>query len=98
MNLLRSIGRAVGVLVVGVLPAAMSTTHAAEQPADLVVLQGKILTVDAQFTVAEAVAIRDGVFVHVGTNAEVRKLVGDKTRVIDAQGRTVVPGLIESHV
>src|SRR5262249_25791171 len=47
---------------------------------------------------AEAVAIRDGLFVLVGPNAEVRKLVGDKTRVIDAQGKTVVPGLIESHV
>jgi predicted amidohydrolase YtcJ len=72
--------------------------RAAGQPADLVVRNGKILTVDTTFSTAEAVAIRDGVIVRVGSNAEVRKLVGDRTRVIDAQGKTVIPGLIESHV
>lgn len=55
-------------------------------------------TVDAKFTTAEAVAIRDGVFVKVGTDAEIKPLIGDKTRVIDARGKTVIPGLIESHV
>jgi predicted amidohydrolase YtcJ len=73
-------------------------TRAADPPADVVVRNGKILTVDARFSTAEAVAIRDGVFVRVGSNAEVQKLVGEKTRVIDAKGMTVVPGLIESHV
>jgi predicted amidohydrolase YtcJ len=71
---------------------------AAQGPADLVVLNGKVLTVDAKFTTAEAVAIRDGVFLVVGSNADARKLVAEKTRVIDAAGKTVVPGLIESHV
>jgi len=73
-------------------------TWAAPAPADLVVLNGKVLTVDAGFRVAEAAAIRDGVFVRVGTSAQVRALVGPKTRVIDAGGRTVIPGLIDSHV
>ena len=67
-------------------------------PADLVVTGGKVLTVDAGFRVAEAVAIRDGVFVLVGTNAQARALVGPQTRVIDAGGKTVIPGLIDSHV
>ncbi|MGH9339495.1 MAG: amidohydrolase [Acidobacteriota bacterium] len=71
---------------------------AQEAPADLVVLNGKILTVDSQFSQAEAAAVRDGVFVAVGSNADIRRLVGDGTRVIDAQGRTVIPGLIETHV
>src|SRR5688572_3819639 len=70
----------------------------AKAPADLVIRNGKILTLDAKSSTVEAVAIRDGVFVLVGSNAEIQKLVGAKTRVIDAQGRTVVPGLIESHV
>ncbi|HYV27966.1 MAG TPA: amidohydrolase [Candidatus Eisenbacteria bacterium] len=70
----------------------------AEPPADLVVLNGKIVTVDPRFSIVEAAAIRDGRFVAVGPNAEVKKLTGDRTRVIDAMGKTVVPGLVESHV
>src|SRR5262245_23367190 len=78
--------------------AAVVPSGAAERPADLVVLNGKILTVDERFSTAEAVAIRDGVFVQVGTNGEAKKLIGDRTKVLDANGRTVVPGLIETHV
>ena len=77
---------------------AVPAAGAAPAPADLVVLNGKVLTVDAAFRVAEAAAVRDGVFVLVGTSEEARTLVGPKTRVIDAQGRTVIPGLIDSHV
>jgi predicted amidohydrolase YtcJ len=77
---------------------AAPSAWAAPAPADLVVLNGKVLTVDAGFRVAEAAAVRDGVFVLVGTSAEARALVGPKTRVIDAEGRTVIPGLIDSHV
>ena len=77
---------------------AAPSAWAAPVPADLVVLNGKVLTVDAGFRVAEAAAVRDGVFVLVGTSAQARALVGPKTRVIDAEGRTVIPGLIDSHV
>src|SRR5437588_1839533 len=83
--------------IVALLIAALPSP-AAEKPADLVVLNGKVVTVDAKFTTAEAVAVRDGVFAFVGSTGDARKLVGEKTRVIDAKGRTVVPGLIESHV
>jgi len=76
----------------------MNATAPADRPADVVVLNGKVLTVDAKFTVAEAAAIRDGVFVAVGSNADVKKLIGDRTRVIDARGKSVLPGLIDSHV
>ena len=67
-------------------------------PADLVVLRAKVLTVDPHFTVAEAVAVREGVFCHVGTTAGAKAFIGPSTRVIDAGGRSVLPGLIESHV
>jgi predicted amidohydrolase YtcJ len=66
--------------------------------ADIVVKNGQVLTVDPGSTVAEAVAIRDGVFVFVGSNKAAETWVEAKTRVIDAQRRTVVPGIIESHV
>ena len=72
--------------------------RAAEAPADLVVLNANVLTVDANSSRAQAVAIRGGVFVAVGSNDDVRKLVGPGTRTIDAQGHMVIPGLIESHV
>lgn len=66
-------------------------------PADLVVRNAKVLTVDSEFSEAEAVAIRDSVFVAVGSNEDIEGYVGESTRVIDAEGRTVIPGLIESH-
>jgi len=81
-------------LVLAITPSARPATV----PADLVVLNGRVLTVDAAFRVAEAVAIRDGVFVLVGTSAQARALVGPRTRVVDAAGQTVIPGLIDSHV
>jgi predicted amidohydrolase YtcJ len=70
----------------------------AESPADLVVLNGKIVTVDPRFSIVEAVAVRDGRFVAAGANTEVKQFVGERTRVIDARARTVIPGLIETHV
>jgi predicted amidohydrolase YtcJ len=78
--------------------ATATAAHGVDRPADLVVLNGKVLTVDSRFSTASAVAIRDGIFVLVGSDLEAKALLGEKTRVIDAHGRTVVPGLIESHV
>src|SRR6185503_6315980 len=70
----------------------------AEPPADLVVWNGRIVTANPRSSMVEAIAVRDGRFVAVGANAEVKKLAGDRTRVIDAGGKMVVPGLIETHV
>ncbi|MEX0772644.1 MAG: amidohydrolase [Balneolales bacterium] len=69
-----------------------------EPPAELIVLNGQVLTVDSEFSQAEAFAVRDGKFVAVGDNEDVNKFEGDQTRVIDAEGKTIVPGLIETHV
>jgi predicted amidohydrolase YtcJ len=71
---------------------------ASAQDADTVLVNGKILTVDPQSSTREALAVRHGVIVAVGRSADVRKLAGAKTRVIDLQGRTVIPGLIDSHM
>jgi predicted amidohydrolase YtcJ len=59
---------------------------------------GRIVTVDPQFRTVEAMAIRDGVIVAVGTNAEVLKTAGSDTEQFDLRGKTVLPGLIDSHV
>ena len=67
-------------------------------PADLVLLDGRVLTVDDKFSVASALAIRDGRFIAVGSNDAVRVHIGSMTRVIDGRGRTVIPGLIDTHV
>src|SRR5690242_14702640 len=68
------------------------------QTADTVLINGKILTVDSQSSVREAIAIRGGRILAVGTTADIRKLAGPNTRSIDLQGRTVIPGLIDSHL
>ena len=62
----------------------------------LVLYNGKVLTVDPQFTVAEAVAVRDGRILAVGSNTEIRRLVGPSTRMVDLAGKSVVPGFIDS--
>jgi predicted amidohydrolase YtcJ len=68
------------------------------QSADTILVNGKVLTVDPQFSTREAVAVRDGKITAVGSSADVRKLAGPRTRLIDLQGRTVIPGLIDSHM
>ena len=83
--------------VIALLSAAPAPTG--QQPSvDLVVVNAKVLTVDQNNTPAEAVAIRGNTIAAVGTTAAIRKMAGPDTRVIDAGGRTVVPGFIESHV
>ncbi|HDQ06293.1 MAG TPA: amidohydrolase [Candidatus Bathyarchaeota archaeon] len=66
--------------------------------ADLVLVDGNILTLDSSQPSAEAVAIKEDRIVKVGTNEEIRQWIGDDTKVIDLQGRTVVPGLTDSHI
>ena len=65
---------------------------------DTIVLNGKIVTVDDASSIQEALAVRDGKILAVGTTASIRGLAGPSTRLIDAQGRTVLPGLIDTHV
>lgn len=66
--------------------------------ADLIVHNAKVITVDKNFTIAEAVAVTGDRIVAVGKNAGVLRRRGPKTKVIDAQGRTVMPGIYDSHV
>jgi predicted amidohydrolase YtcJ len=72
----------------------------AQQPADadLIVHNARILTLSAAVPEAEALAVRGEKFIAVGTNDALKKLRGDRTRVIDAGGRRVIPGLNDSHI
>ena len=73
-----------------------SVAHA--QNADLIVTNAKIVTLDSASTVAQALAVREGRIVAVGGNDAVAALAGSATRRLDAGGRTVIPGLIDSHI
>ena len=68
-----------------------------EHSADLIFHNGKIITVDARFRIAQGVAISGGRFAAVGSDADVRRHAGAATRMIDLKGRTVVPGLVDGH-
>src|SRR5829696_6096854 len=79
--------------------AAPGPTRAqAPARADLVLVNGTVLTVDAADSVAQAVAIAGGKIVAVGSNDAIRAQVGPSTQVIDLRGRTATPGLIDTHV
>jgi len=69
----------------------------AQDHADLVIHNGKIVTVDERRPQAEAVAVTDDRIVAVGSWQEVQKFVGESTRTIDLDGRLLIPGLIEGH-
>ncbi len=73
-------------------------SSASAQPADLILRGGRIITVDGNWRIAEALAIRDGRFIAVGDNAAVASLAGPATQVVELSGRTVVPGLIDTHL
>jgi predicted amidohydrolase YtcJ len=90
---MRPLGR-IGLLCAVVLFAA----PVCAQPADTVLLNGKLVTLDAARPRAEAIAIRDGRILAVGRSADIEGLAGPATRRIDLAGRTVIPGLIDSHI
>jgi predicted amidohydrolase YtcJ len=92
--------KALSVLGVGVYLAGGA--YAAAQPTDLnspdlVLINGKILTMDASSSVAEAIAVKDNKILAVGSSASIKALIGTQTRVFDVAGKTVVPGLIDTH-
>jgi len=81
-----------------VAPLGVLAAGAWAQSADTILVNGKILSADARFSTYAAAAIRDGKLGALGSDADIRKLAGNTTRVIDLGGRTVIPGLIDSHM
>jgi predicted amidohydrolase YtcJ len=78
--------------------ADFARSLAVKAPADMVLRHGKIVTVDRDFSIHEAVAIKEGRFLAVGSERDIRPLIGPGTRVVDLAGRTVIPGLIDAHI
>jgi len=78
-------------------PAATPRAFAQQADADLVLHNGKVVSVDSDFTIHQALAVKGDQIVEVGTSAQVLKRRGPNTKVIDLQGKTVLPGLIDSH-
>jgi len=76
----------------------ISESFAMTPPQDLILVNAKVTTLDRENPVADAVAIRDGKFLAVGTEGEVRAAAAPNARVIDAKGRRLIPGLIDSHI
>ncbi|HEY9125981.1 MAG TPA: amidohydrolase family protein, partial [Acidobacteriaceae bacterium] len=79
-------------------PMVLAASGAAQTgQADLILLHGKVLTVDAHDSVAEAIAIRRGVILKTGTDAEIQALAAPGAKIIDLHGHTATPGLIDTH-
>ena len=78
--------------------ATVTLSLHAQSSADLILANGKIVTVDERFTIAQALAVRGDRIVAVGTNAEISRLADTSTRRINLRGRTVVPGFIDNHM
>lgn len=86
-------------LTAGLLLAMAAASPAARQsPADLILTNGKVVTVDERFQIAQALAVRGDRIVAVGSAQEIARLAGPATRRIDLRGRTVLPGLIDNHM
>ena len=77
-------------------PARPRAAQPAPSPADIVLVNGTVLTVDGADSIAQAIAISGGKIVAVGTNEAIRARAGSATQVIDLRGRTATPGLIKS--
>ena len=77
--------------------ASLAAIAAAQTP-DAVYINGKIVTVDPHFSIAQAFAVANGRFIAVGKNADIQRLAGPSTRAIDLHGKTVIPGFEDSHL
>jgi predicted amidohydrolase YtcJ len=80
-----------------VLAGTTAIVEAQQAPADIILTNGKVITVDNRFSIAQAVAVRGDRIVAVGTTADINRLAGPNTRRIDLAGKAVVPGMIDNH-
>jgi hypothetical protein len=80
------------------LGLALAANSASAQTADTVLFNGKVLTVDKDFSIQQALAIGHGRVLASGSTAAMKRLAGDKAKLIDLGGRTVIPGLTDGHI
>ena len=77
--------------------SSLSSNLYAQEKADLVIHNAKVHSMENNYTVAEAIAIKGNKIIAVGSNQEIKKNQGKNSKVIDAKGKTVIPGLFDSH-
>jgi predicted amidohydrolase YtcJ len=87
-----------GLIAAGLLFGSLTSCAPKKERADLVLVNGKIVTVDESLPEAEALAVRGGRITAVGDNEQIRDYIGTDTEVIDLDGRLAVPGFIDAHV
>ncbi len=95
--LLKSIIRLCFALFSIILVLLISRCSEDNNKADLILTNGKIITIDQHFSIAEAVAIRNDKIIAVGSAPDIEKLADFSTKIIDLKSKTVIPGLIEAH-
>jgi predicted amidohydrolase YtcJ len=83
---------------IAALAAIRSGPARAQPSADLILVNGTVISVDAADSIAQGVAVSGGRIVAVGTSSDMRALANSRTQVVDLHGRTVTPGLIDTHV
>jgi predicted amidohydrolase YtcJ len=83
--------------LLSVLVAPCAIAQQGNTPPDAIFYNGKIITVDSGFTIAQAFAVRGDQYVAVGTDAAIRPLAGANTRLVDLKGSAVTPGLSDNH-
>src|SRR5688572_26055943 len=90
--------RTVGLAIACLLAAAGALAqNVSSDPPDAIFYNGKIITVDSDFNIQQAFAVKGDVYVAVGTNARIRALAGTNTRLVDLQESAVIPGLADNH-
>jgi predicted amidohydrolase YtcJ len=85
-------------LLIAILLVFVTCQQQEKTAADLVVTNAKVAVMDDNRTITEAIAVKDGKVMASGTTDEISRLIGDSTHVIDAKGRTLIPGLNDSHL
>lgn len=93
----RSIAFAAAALILGISSSIAAAPTGGRTPADIVLDHGVVYTVDRDNSIRQAIAIRSGRIIYVGTNAGVGPYIGKQTHVIDLHGKMVMPGLIDAH-
>jgi predicted amidohydrolase YtcJ len=85
------------VLMAALVVLAFPGPSSGQTVADVVLLNGKIITVDANDNIVQAVAVKDSVIIKVGSNNAIQNFIGSGTVVLNLQGKTVTPGFIDAH-
>jgi predicted amidohydrolase YtcJ len=84
-------------LLFGGIVGLSLSLQAQQTPADIILTNGKIITVNDTFQIAQAVAVRGSRIIAVGSNADITRLAGPNTQRIDLRGKSMVPGFIDNH-